>query len=138
MSLTVRYPKIDYSATKAYWAPSLAFSHHRNATSFIPTPIEPWLIKIMQIAKAKIPASETRLLADVEAVIAQESQHFRQHRMFNKALVAKGYPGLMQLEKDLENDLEDFLENRSLKFLLPDASRTITGGSFELDDGQSL
>lgn len=118
MALTIRFPKIDYSKAPAHWARSLAFSHHRNATSFIPTPIEPWLIKILRMAKPLISASETALLADVDDFIAQESQHFRQHRIFNKRLVEQGYPELATMEKELESDLESFLKNRSLKFLL--------------------
>ncbi|HEY6868569.1 MAG TPA: metal-dependent hydrolase [Novosphingobium sp.] len=118
MALTVRYPKIDYSKVRPHWARSLAFSHHRNATSFIPTPIEPWLIKILQRARDLVPASNTRLLADIDGFIGQESQHFRQHRMFNRALVDAGYPELAQMEKELEADLERFLQHRSLKFLL--------------------
>lgn len=118
MALTARFPKIDFSAARAHWAPSLAFSQHRNATSFIPTPIEPWLIKILQNAKLLIPASEKQLIEDVDGFIAQESQHFRQHRMFNKRLVEQGYPEMAVMEKELEADLESFLKNRSLKFLL--------------------
>ncbi|MFC4294693.1 metal-dependent hydrolase [Novosphingobium tardum] len=118
MALTVRYPNIDYSRVRAHWAPSRAFSHHRNATSFIPTPIEPWLIRILQRARPLIPVSETRLLKDMDDFIGQESQHFRQHRLFNRALVAQGYPGLADIEKELEDDLEQLLQNRSLKFLL--------------------
>lgn len=118
MALTVRYPKIDYSKVRAHWAPNLAFAHHRNATSFIPTPIEPWLIKIMQLAKGLIPPGHAKLEEDVENFIGQESQHFRQHRMFNKALVAQGYPELEKIEKQLAEELDEFLKNRSLKFLL--------------------
>lgn len=118
MALTVRFPKIDYSGVRAHWARSLAFSHHRNATSFIPTPIEPWLIKVLQNARPLIPATETRLLQDIDGFIAQESQHFRQHRMFNKRLIEQGYPEMAVMEKELEDDLERFLKTRSLKFLL--------------------
>ncbi|MDF8334942.1 metal-dependent hydrolase [Novosphingobium cyanobacteriorum] len=118
MALTVRFPKIDYSAVQAHWARSHAFSQHRNATSFIPTPIEPWLIKVLQNARPLIPATETRLLEDIDGFIAQESQHFRQHRMFNRRLVEQGYPEMAVMEKELEDDLDEFLKNRSLKFQL--------------------
>lgn len=118
MALTVRYPRIDYSGVRAHWAPNVAFAQHQNATSIIPAPVEPWLIKVLQLAKDKLPAGKTKLHADMAAFIGQESQHFRQHRMFNKVIAAQGYPRLADYERQLADDLQGFLEHRSLKFML--------------------
>lgn len=118
MTMIVRYPRIDFSKIRAHWAPNIAFAQHQNATSIIPAPIEPWLIKVLQIAKDKLPKDDKKLQDDMAAFIGQESQHFRQHRMFNKVIAAQGYPRLADFEKRLANDLEGFLKTRSLKFML--------------------
>jgi predicted metal-dependent hydrolase len=90
MAMIVRYPRIDYSKIRAHWAPNIAFAQHQNATSIIPAPVEPWLIKVLQRAKDMLPAGKTELDAEMTAFIGQESQHFRQHRMFNKVIAAQG------------------------------------------------
>lgn len=118
MAMIVRYPKIDYSKIRAHWAPNIAFAQHQNATSIIPAPVEPWLIKVLQIAKPRLPADKLALDADIAAFIGQESQHFRQHRMFNKVIAAQGYPRLAEFEQQLADDLDGFLKQRSLKFML--------------------
>ncbi len=118
MTLKVRYPDIDYSKIKAHWARNLAFSHDRNASSFIPQPVEPWLIRLLQSAIEKIPADDPKLREDVLGFIRQESQHYKQHRLFNDRLIEQGYPKLRELEQELAADLERFLKDRSLKFCL--------------------
>lgn len=118
MAMIVRYPRIDFTKIRAHWARNIAFAQHQNATSIIPAPIEPWLIKVLQIAKDKLPRNRPQLEADMAAFIGQESQHFRQHRMFNKVIAAQGYPRLEEYEQQLAADLEEFLKTRSLKFML--------------------
>jgi predicted metal-dependent hydrolase len=118
MNMVVRYPRIDYSKIRAHWAPNIAFAQHQNATSIIPAPVEPWLIKVLQKAMDLLPADKGRLRDDMAAFIGQESQHFRQHRMFNKVIAAQGYDRLAEFEKQLADDLEGFYRNRSLKFML--------------------
>lgn len=118
MALVVRYPKLDYSKVRAHWAPNVAFAQHQNATSIIPAPVEPWLIKVLQKALPTLARQDESLRADVALFIGQESQHFRQHRMFNKIIAAQGYPELAVFERDLAADLDGFLKHRSLKFML--------------------
>jgi len=118
MALKVRYPKIDYSKIRAHWSPNIAFAQHNNATSIVPIPVETWLIKVMQASLEKLPAGDTKLREDIKGFIGQESQHFRQHRLFNKVIAAQGYPKLAEYEAQLHNDLEGFLKDRSLKFHL--------------------
>lgn len=118
MALTVRYPRLDYSQVRAHWAHNIAFAQFQNATSIIPAPIEPWLIKVLQNAIPHLPPGNERLRADIDAFIGQESQHFRQHRIFNKLIAAQGYPELAAYEEQLADDLEGFLKKRSLKFML--------------------
>jgi predicted metal-dependent hydrolase len=116
--MRVRFPRIDYSNVRPDWAPNREFAHDRNASSTIPTYVEPYLIKVMQRAKAILPASETRLHAEIDIFIAQESQHFRQHNAFNRKVREAGYSGLAPLEAKLRDDYVAFLDRHSLKFNL--------------------
>ncbi len=118
MDIIVRFPKFSFHDLPKVWARNRAFVYDRNATSFIPTPMEPWLIRILQSAVERLGPGDAALKEDVKAFIGQESQHFRQHRLFNKAIADQGYPGLMEFEKRLADDLVEFEKNRSLKFLL--------------------
>jgi len=61
MTIVVRRPKIDYSQIRARWAPNLAFCHDRNAASIIPTPVEPWLVKLLQEALPMLPERDEGL-----------------------------------------------------------------------------
>lgn len=116
--MQVRMPKIDYSAVRPNWAPNREFAHDRNASSTIPTYVEPYLIKVMQRAKAVLPPEQTRLHAEIDWFIAQESQHFRQHNAFNRRIRDAGYPGIAPFEAKLKQDYVDYLDKRSLKFNL--------------------
>lgn len=118
MPMIVRYPRIDYSKIRAHWAPNIAFAQHQNATSIIPAPVEPWLIKVLQKAMTHLPEGKDRLRENMAAFIGQESQHFRQHRMFNKVIAAQGYPALADFEQQLADDLDAFYRKKSLKFML--------------------
>lgn len=118
MTLVVRYPEIDYSKVPAHWARNVAFAIDRNSASLIPAPIEPWLIKILQTVLERLPPQAEPMREDILGFIRQESQHFKQHRLFNKALMDQGYPRLAEFEQELADELEGFLKTRSLKFLL--------------------
>ena len=118
MSLVVRYPAIDFSSVKPHWAPNIAFAQDRNAASLVPAPVEPWLIKLLQSVLDRLPKDQPELREKVMGFIRQESQHFKQHRLFNDAMAAQGYPRLAELEQLLAADLDEFVETRSLKFLL--------------------
>lgn len=118
LSIVVRYPKFDFAALPRRWARNRAFAYDRMATSLIPAPVEPWLIRICQKAVNHLGPKDAKLVEDINQLIGQEAQHFRQHRLFNQAVRQMGYPGLASLEHDLAEDLREFEENRSMKFLL--------------------
>ncbi|ATE65601.1 metal-dependent hydrolase [Rhizorhabdus dicambivorans] len=118
MGMIVRFPKFDYSDFKFYWSHNMAFSQDRNATAIIPSPVEPWLIKLLQEAAPLLPPSHTWLRDDTQKFIAQESQHFRQHRIFNKLIAESGFPRLAEMEAELAADLEEFSRTKSLKWRL--------------------
>jgi predicted metal-dependent hydrolase len=118
MTMIVRYPKFDYSDFKFYWSHNMAFSQDRNASAIIPSPVEPWLIKLLREAMPKLPDKFAWLKDDAETFIAQESQHFRQHRTFNKLIINSGFPKLAEFEASLAAELEEFTRTKSLKWRL--------------------
>ncbi len=116
--MQVRRPKIDYANIRAHWAPNHEFAQDRNATSTIPTYVEPYLIRVMRRAKDALPESETALRREIDWFIGQESQHFQQHNAFNARIREAGYPKLAEFEMRLKNDYVRFLSEKSLKFNL--------------------
>ena len=92
------------------------FSHIVNAGSLAMPFLEPYLIRSMGLAKQRI--KDPVLLAEVEDYIAQEAQHFQQHRRFNDILKTRGYKCIDQLEEQLKRDYTKFSQKRSLKFNL--------------------
>jgi predicted metal-dependent hydrolase len=89
-----------------------------NAASTVPAYIEPYLLKVMRLAKDKIDPAKTELHARLDIFIKQEMQHCKLHLAFNKAIRADGYPGMLALEKEYEADYERYLKTKSLRFNL--------------------
>ncbi|RYY29149.1 MAG: metal-dependent hydrolase [Sphingomonadales bacterium] len=114
--MQVRFPKWDFSKVRAHWAPNREFAQMQNAASVIPAYIEPYLVKVMQKAQAQLPAKHEKLHQDLAIFIKQEMQHCRQHLLFNKALRADGYEGMLAIEKEYEADYARFLATKSLRF----------------------
>jgi predicted metal-dependent hydrolase len=114
--MKVRRLKIDFSQVKPHWAPNIEFAQHENAGGLTPAHVEPYLIKVMYLAKAELPASYSSLHADIATFIKQESEHYKQHMAFNKALYSAGYERLADFDRELSADYERFLAQRSLKF----------------------
>jgi predicted metal-dependent hydrolase len=115
--MKARIPKIDYSQVRPHWAPNREFAHNVNASSTIPVFVEPWLIKVMNKAKAALPAGETRLHAVIDIFIAQEAQHYRQHAGFNRR-IREAYPEIVEHERRIEREYQEMLDHRSLKYCL--------------------
>lgn len=116
--MKARYPQLDFSHTRAHWAPHIEFAQRANGSGLIPTYVEPYLVKVMLQAKPQIDAANAQLHADVTVFCKQEAQHCKQHNAFNERLREDGYPGLADIERGLEADLERFRTTRSLKFNL--------------------
>lgn len=91
-------------------------SQNQNAASLMPVHVEPYLIKVMQKAKELLGSEHAALKADIDLFIRQESQHYKQHQQFNKALYAAGYDRLPEFERELADDYRRFLAQRSLRF----------------------
>jgi len=113
--MKARSPRIDYSAVRPHWTKNHEFAHHQNATSTIPTYIEPYLIKVMNRAKEALPEREVELRQMIDMFNIQEGQHARQHAVFNRR-IREFYPDILPLEMKLKAELETFLETKSLRF----------------------
>lgn len=116
--MQVRFPKWDFSGLRAHWAPHREFAQMYNAASTVPAYIEPYLLKVMRLAKDKIDPAKTDLHARLDVFIKQEMQHCKLHLAFNKAIRADGYEGMLALEKDYEADYDRYLKTKSLRFNL--------------------
>jgi hypothetical protein len=108
--------RFTYSQSlKAWWNSARPeFSHIVNAASLAMPYLEPYLIETMRKARTKI--ADTKLLAEVDLYIGQESTHFRQHQQFNKRLDDLGYKTVPRMEAILKHDYETLARTRSLAF----------------------
>lgn len=80
-----------------HWIPGEAeLSQMINGASLVMPYLEPFLIRTIRQALPQL--SDPGLIADAQAFMAQEGQHFRAHRRFNEVLKSKGYPELAQIE----------------------------------------
>lgn len=116
--MKVRKPVLDYSQVPLYWSRNREFAQRWNAGSFVPAYIEPFLVKVLNKAKAHIDPSRTALLNDVAIFIRQEMEHCKQHVKFNRRFWSFGYDELKPLEAEFAQDYERWLTTRSLRFQL--------------------
>lgn len=116
--MKVRDPQFDFSQVRALWSPNQEFAQYKNAESFLPSHVEPYLIKLMRKAKELIGPEHEALRRDIGLFIRQESQHLKHHNAFNQVLYREGYTGVAAFEKELADEFKSFLAHRSLKFNL--------------------
>ena len=116
--LTVRKIPFEFpSDIPAHWnANKPEWSQMVNGASLTMPYLEPYLIKSVRMGLSEIDDPELRRVAS--DYCAQEGQHYRQHRRFNDALIENGYPELRELEQDMTEAYEKFVERKSLKFHL--------------------
>jgi predicted metal-dependent hydrolase len=116
--MQVRFPQFDFSRFRAHWAPNPEFAQSYNAFSIVPAYIEPYLVKVMTLAKREVDPGNETLHAEMQTFIRQEVQHCKQHVAFNKFMHSAGYEGMLPIEQAYNADYEHFLATRSLKFNL--------------------
>lgn len=116
VGMQVRFPKWNFSGLRAHWAPHREFAQIYNAASTVPAYIEPYLLKVMRLAKEKIDPANTELHRKLDIFIKQEMQHCKLHLSFNKAIRADGYEGMLEFEKQYEADYDRYLKTKSLRF----------------------
>jgi uncharacterized protein len=107
-----RNPRITFENALPHWAPNHAFAQITNAGSTSLPAVETYLNKVMQQAAQRMRAG--KLVTDIALFCAQEGNHYRQHRIFNKQLYAP-YPELQALEDELHADYARMLATGSLK-----------------------
>jgi uncharacterized protein len=117
-SITVRYPEFDFSTTPVVWGPNAEAVIGFDSGSPVTTPIEVFLLKVMRMAKAEMdPVADQELLRDMDLFNKQEAQHFKTHAGFNK-VIREWCPEVSSVERAFEDDLNAFLESRSLRWLV--------------------
>lgn len=116
--LTVRKIPFEFPEDlEAHWnASKPEWSQMVNGASLVMPYLEPYLIRVVRMGMKQIDDPELRALAG--DYCGQEGQHYRQHKRFNEILVRKGYDELPQLEMNMQQDYDRFLEKRSLRFHL--------------------
>lgn len=116
--MTVRQVEFAYpTAMGAHWNPGKPeFSHIVNAGSLAMPYLEPYLIKTMRAARPLI--RDPALQADLDAYIRQEATHYKQHRVFNDELKARGYVAIDAIEARLAREYAELESTRSLAFNL--------------------
>ena len=107
-----RNPRITFEDALPHWARNHAFAQITNAGSTSLPAVETYLNKVMLRAARDIGAGG--LGTDIALFCAQEGNHYRQHRVFNKLLYAP-YPELGALEEQLHADYARMLARDSLK-----------------------
>jgi len=110
-----------------HWNPAKpVLSQVFNGLSLLPAYFEPHLVDSIRQALPQI--TDPALRTEVEGFMGQESQHFIQHRRFNKGVLATGNEDLHAYDRQLEQDYEELgrthwaLKKNALRFfalLLP-------------------
>jgi predicted metal-dependent hydrolase len=111
--MKARFPKFDFSNVRAHWAPNKEFAQSYNASSLIPAYVEPFLLKVMRIAREKVNPANTRLIEEIDIFCKQEMQHCKHHIAYNKIFRSQGYEGLKPLEDKIAAEYDDWLARGS-------------------------
>lgn len=105
-----RYPQ----NTDPMWTPRRPeFACAANSVSLLMPSIEPYFVRVTRRA---LPYLDPARKGETERFIGQEAQHFGQHQVFNRLLLAR-YPGLKPIDRTAQR-LFRLLERRSLLFNL--------------------
>ncbi|MEM8496660.1 MAG: metal-dependent hydrolase [Pseudomonadota bacterium] len=115
MKNAIEVRKIPFEFCKGVtpvWNPSQhEWSHMVNGASLTMPHLEPFLNRTLREAKEFI--DDPQLLEDIKGFMAQEAQHYANHRRMNDMLKARGYPELATVEESFVNDY-DALGRRTL------------------------
>jgi predicted metal-dependent hydrolase len=113
--MKARRPNFNYKSSPVQWSKNHGFATAMNAASVTLPILEPYLNRVMAMAKGEMGDKHPHVKEEVEIFILQEGNHYRQHKM-QMDVFYKNYPELPKYEAALKADFEDFLKNRSLKF----------------------
>lgn len=112
---TIRRVRFRYpDNTNPMWTPRRPeFACAANSVSLLMPAIEPYFVRVTRRA---LPHLDPALGDETERFISQEAQHFAQHQVFNRLLLAR-YPALGPIDRTAKR-LFQSLERRSLEFNL--------------------
>jgi uncharacterized protein len=110
--MIARNPRITFEDALPHWAPNHAFAQITNAGSTSLPYVETYLNKVLARAAQQI--ADPRLKSDIALFSAQEGNHYRQHRLYNRVLHPL-YPQLQALEAKLGQDYERMFARESLQ-----------------------
>jgi uncharacterized protein len=100
--------------TPRHFCPSQPeFSHAANAFMAALPHLEPYFIHNIREAGAAV--SDPQLKAEIALFVAQEARHAQQHRAWNE-LLARSYPELPRLERELKERLDQSRRRHSLAY----------------------
>src|ERR1700704_6285776 len=112
-----RKPGLKFEDALPHWCPNAEFAQITNAGSLSLPYVEQYLNRVMLRAKETLTGDKhARLRADIDLFVQQESNHYRQHRLFNQKIDEAGYDAVKPIGDQLWADYTDFLANKSLRF----------------------
>ena len=115
--MKVRRPNLQFRDALPHWAPNPEFAQITNAGSLSLPYVERYLNQVMLRARKVLEGERhAKLRGDIDLFIAQESNHYKQHRLFNQRIEDAGYTAVTKFEKQLWADYQAFLDKRSLLF----------------------
>src|SRR5262245_50072792 len=116
--MLARSAPIDFERANPLWTPEHPqFGHQLNASSSMLPYLEPYLIKVMKLARERIGPERRQLLDELAIFNQQEANHYTTHARYN-AVLRRHYTGIEAFEAKIRGDFERFLSKRSLKFNL--------------------
>lgn len=113
--MKVRKLEVDFATVQPHWSKYIEFAQSMNATSTVPTAVEPYLAKVLARARKQLAQSNPELTHEISLFVRQEMEHCRQHEACNEMLL-RAYPEIAPLLAEYEADYERFLRARSLQF----------------------
>jgi predicted metal-dependent hydrolase len=112
-----RKPGLEFQDAHPHWCQNAEFAQITNAGSFSLPYVETYLNRVMLRAKDQLMGERyAKLRNDIDLFVKQESNHYRQHRLFNQKLEQEGYNGVAPIGAKLGADYDAFLKTKSLLF----------------------
>jgi len=112
-----RKPNLEFTDALPHWGPNKEFSQITNAGSLSLPYVERYLNRVMLRARETLTRDRhAGLKRDIDLFVMQESNHYRQHRLFNQKIEETGYPAVVPFGRQLLADYDEFLDKRSLRF----------------------
>jgi hypothetical protein len=112
-----RKPGLKFENALPHWCPNAEFAQITNAGSLSLPYVETYLNRVMLRAKEVVTGpGHAGLRDDIDLFVKQESNHYRQHRLFNQRINDAGYEAVKPIGAKLQADYDEFLATKSLRF----------------------